>query len=181
MQIEQTYLKDAFIIHPDVYKDERGWFTESYSISSFPLDDVVFIQNNHSYSAKKGVIRGLHIQNAPYTQSKLIRCIRGAINDVIVDVRPSSPTYLKHIVVLLSQDNMNELFIPKGFLHGFVTLTDDVEVCYKVDAVYNKNSERSVLFSDSLFNINWGEGEFTLSAKDKAAPLFSNADIVLED
>lgn len=180
MHIEQTLLKDAFLIHPDVYKDDRGWFTESYSVSSFPLKDVVFIQDNHSYSAKKGVIRGLHIQNAPYTQSKLIRCIRGAIKDVIVDIRPSSPTYLKHISVCLSRDNMDMLFVPKGFLHGFITLTDDVEVCYKVDAVYNKNSERSVLYNDPELNINWGDGTFVLSEKDKSAPLLKNANIILE-
>lgn len=181
MKIEQTGLKDAFIIHPDVYNDERGWFMESYSTRTFPNENIIFIQDNHSFSREKGVIRGLHIQNAPYTQSKLIRCVRGTINDVIVDVRPASATYLKHALVRLSEDNKDMLFIPKGFLHGFVTITDNVEVCYKVDALYNKASERSVLYSDPLFNIDWGVQNFILSDKDKNAPLYKDADIVLEE
>lgn len=177
MSIEEVGLKDAFIYHPDVFGDNRGWFMESYSVEKLPNKEIVYIQDNHSYSQKKGVIRGLHIQLPPHTQSKLIRCLRGEILDVIVDVRKSSPTYLKSAKVKLSEENKNILFVPKGFLHGFVTLTDDVEVAYKVDALYNKASERGVLFNDPLFAIDWGIENPILSEKDSLAPLYNDSDI----
>lgn len=171
MDIENLELKDAFIIHPDVFRDDRGWFMESFSTQKMP-NNITYIQDNHSFSKGKGVLRGLHIQLPPFTQSKLIRCTRGKILDVIVDVRESSPSYLNHKKIILSDENFNILFVPKGFLHGFVTLAENVEVQYKVDAFYNKESERSVLYNDPLFGIDWGQGEFILSEKDKKAPLY---------
>lgn len=174
MNIEYLDVKDAFIYHPDVFGDNRGWFMESFSQKKMP-NDIEYIQDNHSYSKGKGVLRGLHIQCPPYTQSKLIRCTRGEILDVIVDIRKSSPTYLKHAKINLSDKNFNILFVPKGFLHGFVTLTDEVEVQYKVDAFYNKESERSIRFDDPLFNIDWGKGDFIMSEKDKNAPFYNDS------
>lgn len=169
MTIEYLDLKDAYIYHPYVFKDNRGWFFESYSEKKLP-GSVVYVQDNHSYSKGKGVFRGLHIQLPPFTQSKLIRCTKGEIIDVIVDVRESSPTFLKHRMIHLSADNFNEVFVPKGFLHGFLTISDEVEVQYKVDALYNKASERSVRFDDKTLGIDLGwKGDLIMSEKDKNA------------
>lgn len=179
MKIDNLELKDAFVIHPSVFSDNRGWFMESYNESSFPIK-TTFIQDNHSMSVKKNTIRGLHIQCSPYLQAKLVRCVRGGIYDIIVDVRPSSPTYLKSQKILLTEENKDILFVPRGFLHGFVTLFENTEVMYKVDNVYNKESERSILYSDPLFNIDWGEGDFILSEKDLKAPLYKNSDLIVE-
>ena len=178
MEVEQLSLKDSFILHPRVFKDSRGWFMESYSEKNFPLD-IKFVQDNHSMSAVKGVFRGMHIQNYPYTQSKLIRCVRGEIVDFIVDIRPESSTYLKSLAISLTAENKNILFVPKGFLHGFLTMTDDVEVMYKVDEFYNKESERSVLYSDPALALKIPTSDFTLSEKDLAAPLLKDCDIKL--
>lgn len=177
MSIEKLKLNDAFVYIPRVFEDNRGWFMESYNIDKFPNPSVCYIQENHSYSKEKGTIRGLHIQLPPYTQSKLIRCIRGELLDVIVDIRKDSSTYLQVEKIVLSEKNKKVLFVPRGFLHGFLTLTDDVEVIYKVDNVYNRESERSVLYSDPLFKMEWGIDNPIVSEKDKLAPLYFESDV----
>lgn len=177
MKIEKTELIDAVIITPDVFGDDRGWFMETYSKSTLKgVLDMEFVQDNQSYSSQKGIIRGLHCQLEPHCQSKLIRCTKGAIYDVIVDIRKGSPTYKKWIRVLLSEENKKQLFVPKGFLHGFETITENVEVQYKVDAYYNKETDRSVKFNDPEFGVIWETKNPILSDKDKNAPLFKDSD-----
>ena len=177
MKIEKTELVDAVIITPDVFGDSRGWFMETYSKNSLKgVLDMEFVQDNQSYSAQKGIIRGLHCQLNPHCQSKLIRCTKGAIYDVIVDIRKGSPTYKKWIRVLLSEENKKQLFVPKGFLHCFETITENVEVQYKVDEYYNKETDRSVRFNDPEFGVIWETENPILSDKDKNAPLFKDSD-----
>lgn len=177
MKIEKTELKDAYIITPDVFGDSRGWFMESYSKEKLKeITGIEFVQDNQSYSSQKGIIRGLHCQTNPMCQTKLIRCTRGEIYDVIVDVRKGSPTYKKWIKVLLTAENKKQLLIPKGFLHGFETLTDDVEVQYKVDNYYSKPNDRSVKFDDPEFGVEWETKDPILSVKDKNAPLYKDSD-----
>ncbi len=180
MNLIKTGLEGAYIIEPQVFGDSRGWFTETYSekkLKEAGLDVPVFVQDNQSYSAERGIVRGLHCQLDPFCQTKLIRCTRGEIYDVIVDVRNGSPTYMKWIKVLLSAENFCQLYIPRGFLHGFVTLTDDVEVQYKVDNYYNKAADRSVRFDDPAFGVDWGVVNPVLSEKDKNAPFFKDSDV----
>ena len=179
MKIENTSLKDAYIITPDVHGDSRGWFMESYTKNKLQdITNIEFIQDNQSYSSQKGILRGLHCQLNPHCQTKLIRCTKGEIYDVIVDIRQGSPTYKQYIKVLLSAENKKQLFIPKGFLHGFVTLTDEVEVQYKVDDYYNKECDRSVKFDDPELNVDWGISNPILSDKDKNAPLLKESDCI---
>jgi dTDP-4-dehydrorhamnose 3,5-epimerase len=178
MRIESTLLQDAYIITPDVFGDNRGYFFESYSkVKMKEIFDGEFIQDNQSLSAKKGVIRGLHCQAGEFSQTKLVRVVEGAVDDVIVDVRKGSPSYLKWIRVRLSGENQKQLFIPKGFLHAFVTVTDNVIFCYKVDEYYNKASERAVLYSDPMFGIDWGVKDPILSDKDLKNPLFKDSGV----
>lgn len=180
MNVIKTPLEGAFIVEPQVFGDNRGWFMETYNekkLRDAGMDVPAFVQDNQSYSAHKGIVRGLHCQLPPYAQTKLIRCTRGAIEDVIVDVRKGSPSYGKHIKVLLTAENKRQLYIPKGFLHGFVTRTDDVEVQYKVDAYYEKSADRSVRFDDPAFGIAWDVSDPVLSEKDKNAPLYADSDV----
>jgi dTDP-4-dehydrorhamnose 3,5-epimerase len=177
VKIIETELKDAFIIEPDVFSDNRGWFMETYSKINFKKN-IEFVQDNHSFSKGKGIIRGLHCQINPHCQSKLIRCVKGEIVDVIVDIRQGSPTYKKHIKVLLNETNKKQLFIPKGFLHGFLTLTDNVEIQYKVDDYYSKKCDRSISYNDKDININWEIDNPILSEKDLKAPLLKDSDCI---
>lgn len=179
MKIVKTDLKDAYIIEPAVFGDNRGWFMETYTKNKLvDITNIEFVQDNQSYSAQKGIIRGLHCQTNPHCQTKLIRCTRGEILDVIVDIRKGSPTYMKHIKVLLTEANKKQLFIPKGFLHGFVTLTDNVEVQYKVDDYYSKECDRSCKFNDPAFGIDWGIDNPVVSQKDATAPLYKDSDCI---
>jgi dTDP-4-dehydrorhamnose 3,5-epimerase len=181
MKVTQTKLKEVLIIEPDVFGDSRGWFVESYNknkLRDFGID-VDFIQDNHSFSATKGTLRGLHVQNDPHTQSKLVRCIRGSILDVAVDLRKDSLTYKNWVSVELSEENKKQLFIPKGFAHGFLTLTDNVEFQYKVDNYYDKQSDRGIRFDDPEIGVVWGNDNPVLSDKDKNAPLLKDCDINL--
>ena len=179
MLIEKTELKDAYIIAPDVFGDSRGWFTETYTKNKLEgITDAIFVQDNQSYSSQKGIIRGLHCQINPHSQTKLIRCTKGEISDVIVDIRKGSPTYKKWIKVTLSAKNKKQLLIPKGFLHGFETLTDEVEVQYKVDDYYSKECDRSVKFDDPELGVEWITVNPLVSDKDKNAPLFSESDCI---
>lgn len=179
MHITETEIKDVKIVEPDVFGDNRGWFMESYSYKKYKDlgIDVEFIQDNRSRTEKKGTLRGLHFQTAPMAQSKLLCCTKGAIMDVAVDLRRNSPTYLKWISVELTEDNKKQIFIPKGFAHGFVTLTDNVEVMYKVDEYYAPENDRSIRFDDPQINVMWGVDDPILSAKDKNAPLLKDSDV----
>ena len=149
MKVTETKIKGVLIIDPDVHGDHRGYFMETYSKKKYQElgIDVEFVQDNMSFSAQKGTLRGLHWQNAPMAQSKLVSCTRGAVIDVAVDIRKGSPTYGEWVSVELSADNHRQFFIPQGFAHGFLTLTDDVEFRYKVDNVYNKESEAGLTTS----------------------------------
>ncbi|MBQ6467690.1 MAG: dTDP-4-dehydrorhamnose 3,5-epimerase [Clostridia bacterium] len=179
MNLTETGIKGAYLIEPAVFGDNRGWFYESYSALKFAQlgIDTVFVQDNRSFSEKKGTVRGLHCQKAPAAQAKLVSCTRGRIIDVAVDIRKNSPTYLKHVAVELSGENKNMLYIPKGCLHGFVTLTDNVELSYKVDDYYSPENDRSIRFDDPIFGIDWGTDNPILSEKDRNAPLFSQSDV----
>lgn len=180
MKVIKTELQDAYLLEPQVFGDARGWFTETFSAKKLRAEGIEvpeFVQDNQSYSVEKGVLRGLHCQLDPFCQTKLFRCTRGEIYDVIVDVREGSPTYMKWIKVLLSAENFRQLWIPQGFLHGFVTLTENVEVQYKVDNYYDKPTDRSVRFDDPAFGIDWGIQDPILSDKDKNAPLFKDSDV----
>lgn len=179
MKIEKTSLEGVCIITPQVFGDNRGWFTESYNAEKFKQIgiDTVFVQDNHSYSAQKGTLRGLHFQNGPMAQTKLLRCIRGKILDVAVDLRKGSPNYKKWVGVELSAENKKMIFIPKGFAHGFLTLSEDVEVQYKVDNFYSREHDRSVRFNDPEIAIDWGEINPILSDKDLNAPLLKDSDV----
>ena len=173
-------INGLYEIQPKVFGDSRGYFFESYSEKDFFEAGLKmkFVQDNQSYSSQKGIIRGLHCQTNPHCQTKLIRCTRGEINDVIVDIRRGSPTYKKWIKVKLTAENKKQLLIPKGFLHGFETLTDEVEVQYKVDDYYSKECDRSVKFDDPEIGVEWETINPLVSDKDKNAPLFSDSDCI---
>lgn len=179
MHITETEIKDVKIVEPDVFGDNRGWFMESYSYKKYSElgIDTVFVQDNRSRTEKRGTLRGLHFQTAPMAQSKLLCCTKGAIMDVAVDLRKNSDTYLKWISVELTENNKKQIFIPKGFAHGFVTLTDNVEVMYKVDEYYSPENDRSIRFDDPQINVLWGVDNPILSAKDKNAPLLKDSDV----
>ncbi len=178
MKAVKTDIEEVIIIEPQVFGDNRGWFMETYSEPKMKEIgiDAVFVQDNQSYSSQKGTLRGLHFQKNPMAQAKLIRCTRGAIMDVAVDIRKGSPTYKKWISVELSADNKKMLYIPQGFAHGFVTLTDDVEVQYKVDNLYSKECDRSVKFDDPSIGVAWNIDNPVLSQKDISAPLLDESD-----
>jgi len=178
MKVTKTPFKGLLVVETDVYGDHRGWFTETYTKNKFVDNgiDVDFVQDNQSYSAQKGTLRGIHFQNNPMAQSKLIRCTRGAIIDTVVDLRKGSDTYKQWFSIELSADNKKQLFIPKGFGHAFLTLTDDVEVQYKVDEYYSKEHDRSIRFDDPEIGIHWGIEHPILSDKDRNAPLLKDSD-----
>lgn len=178
MELIKTDIKDLYIIETKVFEDNRGWFTESYSVKKFKENglDIEFIQDNHSLSKEKGVLRGLHFQLAPKAQTKLVRCTRGKIYDVAVDLREGSPTYKKWFGVELSAENKKQFLILKGFAHGFLTLSDNVEVQYKVDEYYTPEYDRSIKYDDPEINVDWGIENPILSEKDKNAPLLKNSD-----
>jgi dTDP-4-dehydrorhamnose 3,5-epimerase len=178
MNIAITDIEEVLIIEPDVLGDNRGWFMETYSKAKFSEMgiDIDFVQDNHSLSAQKGTLRGLHFQLEPKAQTKLVRCTKGRILDVAVDVREGSPTYRNWVSAELSEANKKQLLIPKGFAHGFLTLTDDVEVQYKVDEYYSSQCDRSIRFDDPKIGIDWGIADPVLSKKDSSAPLLENSD-----
>lgn len=181
MKAIKTKLQGLIIIEIDVFKDNRGYFAETYSAPKYRElgIETEFIQDNMSYSTQAGTIRGLHWQNPPFAQSKLVSCHRGRVIDVAVDIRVGSPTYGEYVFCELNQENHRQLFIPRGFAHGFLTLSDDVEFCYKVDNVYNKNSEACIRYDDPTIGVNWGELlngiEPITSMKDKEAPTLANS------
>lgn len=176
MKIRETKLKGVYILEPQLFGDERGWFMETYSERDF-LEagiDVHFVQDNHSFSRQKGVLRGLHYQLNPCSQAKLIRCIKGEILDVAVDLRRGSRNYGKWTGAVLSAENKKEFFISRGFAHGFITLTDNVEVFYKVDNFYAPQLERNIRFDDPFLAIDWQMVPTVLSKKDLQAPFLKD-------
>ena len=179
MKAIETELEGVLIIEPQVLGDNRGWFYESYSRKKLEALGITaeFVQDNRSFSAARHTLRGLHCQKAPAAQAKLVSCTRGEILDVAVDIRRDSPTYMKHVKVLLSAENKLMLYIPKGCLHGFVALTDDVELSYKVDELYSPENDRSIRYDDPDIGIDWGEVEPVLSDKDRNAPLLKDSDV----
>lgn len=181
MDVEKTKLDGVFILTPIIYYDDRGFFMESYHkdrLNQIGLD-THFTQDNHSYSKKKGTLRGIHFQNNPKAQTKLVRCVTGKILDVIVDLRKNSPTYKEWISLVLSYENNKQVFIPKGFGHGFLTLTDDVHVVYKVDEYYDKDLDRSIYYDDEALQIRWNIRNPIVSKKDRFAPRLETCDINL--
>ena len=181
MKISPTKIKEVLILEPTVFGDNRGWFAETYNKKEFIRlgIDVDFIQDNHSFTEAKGTLRGLHIQNSPFTQSKLVRCTRGSVLDVAVDLRKASSTYKQWISVELSEENKKQLFIPKGFAHGFLTLTENVEFQYKVDNYWDKQSEKTIRFNDPEIGIDWGNDNPVLLERDRNASLLKDCDIIL--
>lgn len=171
-EFERQKIKDVILIKPKVFGDNRGFFMETYKKTDFFANgiDVEFNQDNHSKSSK-GVLRGLHYQAAPYGQAKIVRCGRGRIYDVAVDIRPNSETFGQYVKVELSEENKHMLYIPVGFAHGFVALSDEVELLYKASGEYNPQADRGVLWNDSDINIDWEiDFEPLLSEKDKVQP-----------
>ena len=177
MKIEKTFIKDLEIIEPTVLGDERGYFFESYSKIKFDAlgFDIDFVQDNQSFS-KRGTLRGLHYQNPPFAQTKLVRVLEGEIIDVAVDLRKDSPTYGKAFSILLSAENKKQLLVPQGFAHGFSVISDTASVIYKCDQFYNKDSEGGIRFDDTSLNIDWGMNleDAIVSEKDKILPFIEN-------
>ena len=174
-----TKLPGVYIIEPQVFGDQRGYFMETWSTRNFEEMGLHydFVQDNQSFSSQQGILRGIHFQNAPYAQAKLVRVTRGAVLDVAVDLRKGSPTYCQWEAVELSAQNKRMLMIPRGFGHGFKTLTDDVEFCYKVDNLYSKECDRGIRFDDPAIGVDWGEvRRELLSQKDTTSPLLCDSD-----
>jgi dTDP-4-dehydrorhamnose 3,5-epimerase len=169
MNIINTNIEGLVIVEPNVFEDERGYFMETYKSSNFNklLGKIDFVQDNESKSTK-GVLRGLHFQNPPYAQSKLVRCIKGEILDIVLDLRKNSITYGKIESTILSEVNKRQLFIPRGFAHGFIVLSDSAIFSYKVDNFYNRNSDNGVLWYDKDLNIDWkiNKSDIIVSKKD---------------
>ena len=182
MKVIKTEIEEVLLIEPDVFHDNRGWFSETYNQKKMNEYGITanFIQDNHSLSIHKGTLRGIHFQNEPKAQAKLVRCTRGKILDLAIDLRKNSPTFKKYIIVELSEDNKKQLYIPRGFGHAFLTLTDNTEVNYKVDEFYSKEHDRSIYCFDSDLNIEWGISDVILSDKDLNAPLLNNCDFNFE-
>jgi dTDP-4-dehydrorhamnose 3,5-epimerase len=181
VEVRELELAGVYEITPKKFGDHRGFFSETYSASSLAAQGInlVFIQDNHSLSKTSGVLRGLHYQLPPVAQDKLVRVTRGAILDVAVDIRKSSPTFGSWLALEVSAEKWNQILIPKGFAHGFVTLVPDTEVIYKVTERYAPESDRSIRFDDPAIGIDWRVSPevVTLSDKDRAAPLLAEAEI----
>lgn len=179
MKFTKTDLEGVIIVEPTVFGDHRGWFMETYNEENFRDVgiNIKFVQDNQSFSAAKGTLRGLHYQLNPKAQTKLVRCTRGAIYDVAVDIRKGSPTFGKWFGIELTAENKKQLLIPKGFAHGFMTLTEDVEVQYKVDEFYAPECDRGIIWNDPQIGIEWPmDIKPFLSEKDEKAPLLKDAD-----
>jgi dTDP-4-dehydrorhamnose 3,5-epimerase len=179
MKIEQTKLKDCFIVHDNVFADDRGYFFESFNEKKFAdLTGVQthFVQDNQSRSTR-GVLRGLHFQTGEHAQAKLVRVLRGEVLDVAVDIRKSSPTFGQYVSVLLSEQSKTQLFVPRGFAHGFIVLSNTADFFYKCDNYYNKASEGGLIFNDPELNIDWkmNSESFVISEKDKELPTLRDA------
>ncbi len=168
-KFEKLEIADVILVTPRVFSDDRGFFMETYKASEFKANGIVedFVQDNHSFSTKN-VIRGLHYQKDPHAQGKLVRCIRGRIWDVAVDIRKDSPTYLKWVGTELNDENKQMLYIPKGFAHGFAVLSEAAQICYKCTAEYNPQAEAGIIWNDPQIAVDWLVINPLLSAKDTA-------------
>lgn len=177
MNITETKLAGVVIIEPAVFGDKRGFFMESWSKRAFAEAglDYDFVQDNHSASTVKGTLRGIHFQRGDKAQAKLVRCTKGAVLDVAVDLRPASPTYKQWVGVELSGENKRQLLIPRGFGHGFLTLTDEVEFMYKADNFYAPEADGGIRWNDPELAVDWGIEEPVLSDKDSKAPWLKDA------
>lgn len=181
MKVIETKIPGLLIIETDVFGDHRGYFTETYNKEKYKSLGIVteFVQDNMSFSTQKGTLRGLHWQNPPFAQAKLVSCTKGFVIDVAVDIRKGSPTYGEWVSVELSAQNHRQFFIPRGFAHGFLTLTDDVEFRYKCDNIYNKESEGGMRYDSPEVNVDWGSLlngiEPVLSDKDRVGPTLENS------
>lgn len=178
MEFERTALEGVFILKPQIFADERGWFMESYSKRSLAEIgiDCTFVQDNHICSIKRGVLRGIHFQNAPFAQAKLIRCTQGKVMDYAIDLRKSSITYKQFVCVELSAEEKKQFFIPRGFGHAVISLTDYSEIEYRVDNLYNKEYDRTISYCDKELNIPWPMDNIIVSDKDRAAPMLKESD-----
>lgn len=179
MKVIETEIKDLYMIEPQVFGDSRGWFMESWSQKKMEEKGLFynFVQDSHSFSEKKGTLRGLHFQKGSSSQAKLVRCVRGAVLDVAVDLRKNSKTYKKWVGCVLSEENKKQFLIPRGFAHGFLTLTDNVEFVYKADNYYDPQADRNIIWNDEEINVDWGIENPILSEKDKKAPKLSESDV----
>ncbi|AQS85742.1 MAG: dTDP-4-dehydrorhamnose 3,5-epimerase [Acetobacter aceti] len=179
MKVERLAIPDVILVTPPRFSDNRGFFSETYNVDRMKEAGITlpFVQDNQSLSRQKGVVRGLHCQLDPHAQGKLVRCTKGAIWDVAIDARTGSPTYGKWVAAELSEENWSQLWIPPGFLHGFCTLTENAEVQYKCTGLYDKASERAVIWNSRELAIDWPikPEEAVLSDKDLEAPEFSAA------
>ena len=177
MNLIKTTIDGLVVLQPTAINDNRGCFMESYHKKNFNklIGDINFIQENESESSR-GVLRGLHFQKPPYVQSKLVRCLKGSVLDVALDLRTSSKTYGKFETNLLTEENKNQLFIPKGFAHGFIVLSKSATLSYKVDNYYNPESELGIIWNDPDLNIDWKieKKEIIVSEKDSKLPIFNN-------
>ncbi|MCF8272909.1 MAG: dTDP-4-dehydrorhamnose 3,5-epimerase [Flavobacteriaceae bacterium] len=179
MFLKETKLKGCFILQPKIFEDSRGYFFESFNQQKFNESiglNINFIQDNESFSVK-GTLRGLHYQKGEFAQAKLVRVIKGKVLDIAVDIRKNSPTFGEHISLELSEDNKQQLFIPRGFAHGFVVLSNTAIFSYKCDNFYNKESEGGIIYNDKSLNIDWKleESELIFSEKDLELPCFKEA------
>ena len=181
MTATETKLKGCFVIEPTLFNDPRGYFFESFNQSKFNEligKTVDFVQDNESFSSK-GALRGLHFQTGEYAQAKLVRVVKGTVLDVVVDIRKNSPTFSKHFSIELSEDNKNQLFIPRGFAHGFIALSDTATFSYKCDNFYHRASERGIRHDDPFLSIDWKlpKESRIISEKDLVLPTLSNIDL----
>lgn len=179
MNFISTKLQDCYLIEPKIIQDERGYFMESFNERTFQKgvnQDVHFVQDNQSFSTK-GVLRGLHYQTGVHAQAKLVRVLQGEVLDVAVDIRPNSPSFGQHISVLLSGENQTQFFIPRGFAHGFLVLSETATFFYKCDNFYNKESEGGIIFNDLQLGIDWQfpKTDLLISEKDQLLPTFEKA------
>ena len=178
MRVEETQLKDCYIIHDTVFEDSRGYFFESFNQQKFASltgIDRSFVQDNQSASVR-GVLRGLHFQRGEHAQAKLVRVLQGAVLDVAVDIRKNSPTFGQHFAMELSDKSKTQLYIPRGFAHGFIVLSETAVFFYKCDNLYNKQAEGGLMFNDPSLNIDWkiNEADLILSDKDKVNPVLKD-------
>lgn len=178
MKIISTEIDEVKIIEPRVFNDDRGFFYETFNIKALKENGIDFtpIQENCAFSLKKGTIRGLHFQNNPMAQAKIIRCTKGRVTDYAIDMRKNSPTYLKYVSVELSAKNKLQFYLPRGFAHGVISLEDDTVIEYFADNPYSPENDRSVRYNDPDINIDWGTDRLVLSDKDKNAPFVSECD-----
>ena len=181
MQVKETKLKDCFIIEPSIFGDERGYFFETFNKEKFKEltgKEIEFVQDNEAFS-NRGVLRGLHFQKGEFAQAKLVRVVKGKVLDVVVDIRPNSKTYGEVFSCILSSENKKQLFVPRGFAHGYSVLEDHTVFVYKCDNFYQPKSEGGIIYNDEKLNINWmlSEKEIAISEKDKVLKTFNELEI----